>query len=334
MNLDLIQRPAFKLNCVDISGTKKATLPSQKRISNIDRNIERPSFKGTEPKARTLPQTPLQAIDLDKTGKLVTLSNKTVDQLLSIKVGDPTDIEWLNEKARLELLLQARGDLTPEQIRRELEINRPLNRDQRTVTRRKGIDPDPTIPMARKLDALTKMVLEGRVESKREQAEVAGLMAKEMGDVKKLAVLNIQQFEKISEVIERIKPPTALLDFGLTARFYDKDNFDLNAGSIIFIMLTRIRKDPEFSKTDRSQNTLNSRYFVKDFTFSPTGFPSLGLRSFIAKLGRPRNRRAFIDLEQGGLVNLVQMDQIIRNRGEKVENNPLVAVTERHLQGN
>lgn len=339
VGLDLIQRPGFRLKTIDISSQKIASLPTQKRISNIDRNIVRRGFMVNEPKARSVPDAPaLQPIELDDTGKLVTLSDKTVDQLLSITVGDPTDVKWLQEKERLELMFEAQG-LSPDEIRRELEVNRPLNRDQRTITRKKGVDPDPNIPLARKLDALTNMVLDGRAESRQEQAQVAGLMANAMKSIEGMKTLSLQQFIKIGRTINRINPPVDPVDFGLTARFYDVTNYDIDAGKINFYLMARIRKDPDFDEKDNTGNTLNYNHFVKDFSVGRpggpgrVGFPTLDVRAFLRKLTNSGSKRRFIDLERGGLVDLPQMTQIVRASGQTLTDNPLVAVTEEHLDG-
>lgn len=333
VGLDLIQRPGFKLKTVDISSQKIVPLPTQKRISNIDRNIVRRGFMVNEPKARSVPESPaLQPIELDDTGKLVTLSDKTVDQLLSITVGDPTDVKWLQEKERLELMFEAQG-LTPDQIRRELEVNRPLNREQRTITQKKGVDPDPNIPLARKLDALSNMVLDGRAESRKDQALIAGVMANTMSSIEGMKQLSIAEFVKIGKTIKRINPPVNPEDFGLTARFYDVTNYDIYSGKINFFLMARAQKDPDFEEKDTSSGTLNYNHFIKDFNMRQDGFPTLDVRQFIRKMGKPRGQRRFLDLFRGGLVNLPQMTQIVRANGQTLRDNPEVAVTESHLDG-
>jgi len=330
--LDLIQRPGFRLKTVDISSKKIVPLPKFNRVSNSDRNIVRKGFRVAEPKARSIPEPAIQPIDLDDTGKLVTLSNKTVDQLLSITVGDPTDVKWLQEKERLKLMFESQG-LSPDEIRRELEVNRPLNRDQRTITRKKSDDPDPSLPLSRKLDTLMNVVLDGRAESEREQAQIAGLMANAMKSITGMEQLSQREFQKIGQTIERINPPDDPASFGLTARFYDKDSYDANAGNINFYLMSRIRKDPRFSPDDRSQNTLNYNHFVKDFSIADTGLPTLGIRSFIRKLQNPARQRRFIDLKRGGIVDLNQLRKIVKANGEKTNNNPSVLVSELHLAG-
>jgi hypothetical protein len=330
--LDLIQRPGFRIKTVDISSKKIAPLPKFNRVSNIDRDIVRRGFRVAEVKARSIPEPAIQPIDLDDTGKLVTLSDKTVDQLLSITVGDPTDVKWLQEKERLELLFESQG-LSPNEIRRELEVNRPLHREQRTITRKKGVDPDPTLPLSRKLDALMNVVLDGRAESEREQAQIAGLMANAMKSITGMEQLTQLEFQKIGQTIERINPPDDPTSFNLTARFYDKDSYDAHAGNINFYLMSRIRKDPRFNPDDRSQNTLNYNHFIKDFSIDESGFPTLGIRSFIRKLQNPARQRRFIDLKRGGLVDLSQMRKIVKDNGEKMKNNPSVLVSELHQSG-
>ena len=99
------------------------------RHNAIASNI-RPRFAGDFDK--------LQAIDLELQGAKIQLSDKTIEEMFSTKVGDKTDTQWLTERNRLIASYTAKG-FTAEQIDRELEVNKPLGREQRKVSSKQNI---------------------------------------------------------------------------------------------------------------------------------------------------------------------------------------------------
>ena len=105
----------------------------------------------------------LQALDIETQGAKVQLSDKTIEELFKMKIPDKTDTNWIAEKNRLVVDYVARG-MTPEQIQQELEINKPLGREQRKIKSSQNFA-EASLSVGDKIEEIKNQVVDGRVES-------------------------------------------------------------------------------------------------------------------------------------------------------------------------
>ena len=155
-----MDRPAYKagINTCNCGSTEPIDLKKLNKRNGLGNyNIERRNFDAPKIRPRIAGDfDKLQAIDIETQGAKIQLSEKTIAELFKTKVGDKTDSKWLAEKARLTALYQARG-MTPLEIEREFEVNKPLGREQRKITSNQNIGQS-SLSVADKIDEIKQEV--------------------------------------------------------------------------------------------------------------------------------------------------------------------------------
>lgn len=298
-----ITRPGF------LSGTSSIiNIQDDKLRPNLLRNkrrgignyeIKRPNFIASAIKPRQHTDfDKLQAMDIANDGAKVQLSDKTIEKLLMVDIPDPSDLRWIAERDRLVAQYQAAG-MTPVQIERELNVNKPLNREQRTIKASRNIG-QATLSLSQKLYNLEKKVDEGRAESRIQQAQIIGQFALVLADTKSIAGLSNIQLNKLGEVLSRLNVPTNYKKLGLIPRYVDIAYYNNNVGLINLMFFAKVRETP-------NSKQYNYDLMVKNFAKNPTGLPAMTLRSAVSALGRLGNNRRFLDLEKGGIINMKQL---------------------------
>ena len=303
-----INRPGFR------SGTSIINIQDDKIRPNLRRNrrrgignyeIKRPNFITSAIKPRQHTDfDKLQAMDIANDGAKVQLSDKTIEKLLMVDIPDPTDLQWIAERDRLVAQYQAAG-MTPIQIERELNVNKPLNREQRTIKANRNIG-QAVLSMSQKLYNLEKKVDEGRAESRSQQAQIIGQFALVLADTKSIAGLSNIQLNKLGEVLSRLNVPSEYKKLGLIPRYVDVAYYNNNAGLINLMLLTKVREQP---------NTVKYNYdlMVKNFAKNPNdGLPAITLRSTVSALNRPGKNRRYLDLKRGGVINMNQLIEAVK----------------------
>ena len=92
-----------------------------------------------------------------------------------MKVPDKTDTKWIEAKRALVADYVLRG-MTPEQIEREIEINKPLGREQRKTARSKNFA-ESSLTLGDKIEEIKNQVVDGRVESRAQQVALLAELA-------------------------------------------------------------------------------------------------------------------------------------------------------------
>jgi hypothetical protein len=266
-----------------------------------NRDISRPNFMASEimPRQHT-DFDKLQAMDIANQGEKVRLSDETIERLLTVNIPDPTDLSWIAERNRLEALYVARG-MAPEQIARELTVNKPLGREQRTVKQNRDQVDQATLSMSQKLQELQQEVKDGRAESRVQQAQLIGQFALVLADTNAIAGLTALQLTNLGEALARVGVPTFHKRLGLIPRFVDVAFYGPNAGLINLLLFSKVREIPNTPQ-------FNYDLMVRNFAGNPAnGFPAISLRSMISALGRPGDRRRYLDLLLGGVISRRQL---------------------------
>ena len=239
--------------------------------------------------------------------------SEQLNSLLTVNVPDPTDTKWLAEKERMTAVLTAQliaqripADERPAIIARELEVNKPLGREQRSKYVKENIATT-TLNTAGKLTEIKQEITEGRAESRTQQIALLGQIANILKDVNSLRSLTSIQLADLGNSVGRLNAPTTYKDLGIPHRYVDNVFYNHNAGIINLMLFSRVR--------DEQQNDqYNYGLMVKNFARNPsTGLPAISLTSAVSALGRPGTQRRYLDLERGGLISQDTVRRIADN---------------------
>jgi uncharacterized protein YnzC (UPF0291/DUF896 family) len=241
-----IDRPSFKAVAEPISASiprfQEILVPRSDpiKIPNVDRRgignyeIQRINFLQDAPKAREL-------IDFEKLekqqereeGVKIRFGDKTFEQMFQIKEADPSDLQWLNEKRRL----LATG-LTEDQ----LQIRKPLGREQRTINKKINLaeaSQNLTQSVGDKLSVIQTALTQNRLETKQDIDAVSQEIVKLLSNVADINKISATEFVKLKQVIDRIKLPKTLKEAGFTHRLWDKAEYTAQSGVINAYIISR-----------------------------------------------------------------------------------------------
>jgi hypothetical protein len=291
-----IARPGFRAGASVVDGGAEKL---KKNIRNGlgNRDITRPNFTASKILSRQHTDfDKLQAMDIANQGVSVRLSDETLEALLTVNIPDATDLKWLNEKARLTAQFVAAG-MNPVQIARELAVNKPLGREQRTTKGKRNIG-EASLSMSQKLDELQQEVKDGRAESRVQQAQLIGQFALVLADTNAIAGLTQLQLTNLGNALARVGVPTTHKRLGLIPRFVDNDYYLANAGLINLLLFSKVRETP---------NTVDYNYdrMVRNYPADPAnGLPAIKLSSMVSMIRRAAGpNRRYIDLQRGGIIS-------------------------------
>lgn len=295
-----IKRPAFR------SSEIEPVYPEAASIDNINQrrgggnwNIERPAFLAPDIAAR-----PIQGLKTDYTTEKVAsmkLDETTLNQLFQVKIPDSTDVQWLAEKARLEAMYAAPPfNMTGDQIKRVLESNKPLGREQRTETKSRNIGQS-ELSVVNKLKELKEEIQDGKAQSMVQQAQLMGQFALVLADTNAIAALTQAQLTNLGADLARLGAPKSYLGFGLPHRFVDNHEYKADAGRINTFIYSQL--------VHNIAAGLDGKHPVFDFANHPaTGIPGYPIQTLAAGMGAIRIAdRKFLDLERLGVIDQTQL---------------------------
>lgn len=303
------KRPNFKAESVTVNEK-----PVMQRIKNYRRGIgnytlQRPGFEQPPVQPR-LKYSQFAKYQLEAISEIKDIQKDKTDLKYKarVRILDPTDYLWLREKERLKRVYERRFavlGLSPTEleaeIEKELSINKPLGRDQRTILKEtKNI-------VNSSLDPLTKMkeildeVKQGKASSLTDRQTMIQSLQKILNF--ESALDNISQSMALfyNQNFNTLQVPTDYKTFGLP-RFIDR-NFlttDDNRGKVNLLLLSKVRQgDPNIPNYDYAN-------FVKDYT-DPAGPKAIKGYEFNKRLIEMRGPALFVgdsymDLEEGALI--------------------------------
>jgi len=321
-----IQRPSFLLGAL-YKQEKQAdgidNINKRNGLGNFD--IERNNFDASKIKPRLpIDFEKLQAIDIETQGAKIQLSQKTLDELFKVKVPDITDTQWIDEKNRMVATYTAQG-MTQEQIERELQINKPLGREQRTTTKTQNIAQS-SLSTNDKLNEIKQEVEAGRAEGRTQQAALLGQLALILADTNAIDRLTQLQLNNLSLTLMRLNIPRTAKQLGLEPRFVDIDFYNANAGMINLFIFSRVQADPSYGQP----NGVSYQSPVKNFVPRANGLPPIQLNSMVSNMGLQAANRRYLDLQEVGVISYIQMTAVINNTYGGNWDNPDVSVAVAH----
>jgi len=222
------------MNTLSISGINR-------RNGLGNRDITRNNFNSTAPASRKVGFNKITAVDTGQFPTTIELGAKTLKELFKVSVPDSTDIQWLTEEARLSAQFQAQG-MTPQQIKRELKVNKPLGRGQRTTSETRSVG-QASLNNEQKLKELSEEVKEGRAEGQASQANILAQLAPIVTDVGNMEHLTRQQTNDMNMIFTRLTIASNHKQFGLP-RLIDGVFYDANESKINMFIYANVPSDP------------------------------------------------------------------------------------------
>jgi hypothetical protein len=300
-----IKRPAFKEGAV-ANSYANPNLPQNKRNGLGNRDITRDNFLAPAIKPRfTGDFDKLQTLDISEVGKPESITDNKLGYFTNIRVPDPTDFEWLREKARLEAEYTTRftnagvpANEILAMVGRELEVNKPLGRDQRTINRSSdSISSDSRLNTKEKLREIVQEVQQGRAEGQAGRVAITAQLIQIFTDTQAISTLTQLQLTNLGQALARIGVPTNHKRLGIVPRYVDNVFYNANAGMINLLLFSKVREQP---------NTVGYNYdrIVKNFpTHPPNGLPAMKLTSMVSAISLNGPNRRYLDLELGGVID-------------------------------
>jgi hypothetical protein len=314
-----INRRGFRAGQTMI-GSPVAGLTPNDRAGMGNEQITRPAFMSPKIRSRdVLDFARLQAMDIEQYGAKVQLSSKNISQLTEVKIPDPLDSKWLEEKARLTVIYTTAG-MTKEQIAEEMEINKPLGREQRTKSKTVNLSQS-NLTTGQKIDEIKEEVDAGRAESRIQQARIAGELALVFSKVNTMETLTQRQIRNLGLVLARVALPTTHAEFGIVPRIVDINYYNANSGLINLFLLANVEHSKVLGVSEEKNISLDNPVF--NFNVNAEGLPPMKLRSMVQSMSR-RGNRFYLDLNRRRTINKTQMRQIATSIGGF--DSPLVSV--------
>jgi hypothetical protein len=304
----MIQRPGIRAG----EDMPNEPVQQQQSIKNMrsgigNYTILRPGAKATSGVNRNIGFNRLSVINSENAG-VVELGSKTLAKLFEIKIPDPTDVTWIAERDRLMAKYLADG-MTKLEAELEVRTNKPLGREQRTITKRQNIG-DSNLTVSNKIAELKEEVMEGRAESSSDQAAVYLELMKVFRGVRSIQAITVQEFNDLRRIAERAYLPSDRKMLGLDATYVDRAYYDENSGKINLLFIGKLLEFEQKSRGESKEYNMN--LIVRDYSRgpkgSPDGFPAKTISSMYSAMSRgfPRRPR-YLDLDNGGIISEEQL---------------------------
>lgn len=315
-----VKRPTF-LAGTEYDDKNADPIPINERAGLGNRDITRRNFLAPPIKPRfTKSFEELQSVAVSEAGEVQSTLGNKLGYFTTVRVPDPTDRKWLQEKARLQRLFTAQftaagipANQIPALVMRELEINKPLGRDQRTVNKSADtVSNENRLSTAAKLRQIEADVRAGRAETRAGQTALTAQLTLIFNDTQAIGALTQAQLVGLGQALARIGVPTQYKRLGLIPRYVDITFYNANAGMINLLFFSKVRETP-------NTNLYNYDKLVRNFVDDPiNGLPvvpavpvnrqgAIKLTSMVGSLGRPGGDRRYIDLERGGVISRAQL---------------------------
>lgn len=305
-----IQRPSFRIGTTQIKHEDPSQKFTNKRNGLGNHDITRRNFDASEIRPRIIDFEKLQAIDLETQGVKIQLGERTIEELFKTKVGDTTDTKWIEEKDRLTADYKARG-MSTQEIERELEVNKPLGREQRKVTSSQNIGQS-NLSVADKIQEIKQEVVDGRAESRLQQATLTGQLTLIFANTQVIENFTKLQLIDLSRTVARLNIPRNYQQMGFP-RFVDVAYYTANQGVINLFIFSNVADDKNL---DLDKPVYNFAGAGKQ----TTGLPSVKLTTMISALGRQGNDRRYLDLGRRGLISKAQLISVVKVLAKEWDN--------------
>ena len=254
-----ITRPAY-ISGGTYTQTKQATVNiANDRAGVGNRTIIRPAFEEEAPMARSVFDFDrLQALDIEQAGTKVQLGESTLSKLFEVKVPDEKDTQWTEERDRLVRVLRTSG-MNDQQIEEELRINKPLGREQRTVSKMQNIGTS-GLGVSDKLKEIREEITAGKAQTLAARAILTGQIAMILDNQARVERLNGLELENISRTLDQLKAPRGWRVWDFPSRVVSGAMFNANSGQYIAYLMANLSGDRSRNKPVLSWDSKKREY--------------------------------------------------------------------------
>ena len=308
----MIKRPYFQFGAV-LQDTTAPPLSEiiPKRMGTGNYQIKRDNFTNSDPKPRNPRFDDFKITGLEKRGSDKGLGDKTLSELFSVDVDDPSDNLWLAEKQRLtNKYLNQQNPLTPEQIKLELLAHKPLGRDQRKIRKRDNVASS-ALSFRSKLEEMEQEIREGRAVDSVKLATIEGQLNNILSSTNDISSMTQQQLNELAEMLEALHIPRTHEELGLP-RIIGNDYYKLKSGIINMFLL----------KNAENHAVLSLQKPIFGITNNP-----INLSSMVSSMGLPNNNKQFLDLGNREMLNIQGLINLVNDIPEGF-NNPAIGLSE------
>ena len=298
-----IKRPAFKAGTVFEQKKKLDPLTKSVRSGLGNRDITRINFLAAPIKPRSVPE-------IKELGASEIVTDTDLGYITKIKVPDPTDFEWIREKKRLDQKYTDAfrdagfpADEIPAMVARELEINKPLGRDQRKVVRKTSdIVTDNRLNVNQKLAEIAEEVKQGRLEGTVDRTKIAANILLILGGAARVE-FSKNGILQLKALLKSTGMPKDRKNLGIRPRFVDINYYNDKRGLVNLLIFNNLRDVRESKDYDYTHP-------VKDFSTSrESGLPAITLEEAKRQMRLRSRNRKFLDLDRVGLVSVEQIEE-------------------------
>lgn len=277
----------------------------------------RHGFTAPDPAGRQIYNDDIErTFNEEKETLTVNLSKSSLEKLFNVAVGDPTDRKWLEEKERMVRQYKAQG-LSDAEIEQELKTNKPLGREQKTIQKQQNIA-ESSLSLSDKLKEIDEEVKSGKVVSTQERAALTGQLAAVLNRVDVTGGIIGPELLRLSNLIQSLNVPTTYQGLGIPFRFIDIDYFKRISGLVSLLLFSKAKERPLVGLYERDNN-------IKRFDIDPVkGVPTAAvhgvrpdregavkMQAAVKGMNTADDKRLFLDLERGGLINMAQLKQFM-----------------------
>jgi hypothetical protein len=268
-----------------------------KRMGTGNYNIKRDNFSQSEAKPRNPRFDDYHIKGLEKRGSDRGLGDKTLSELFSVDVPDPSDSVWLAEKRRLITKYEGDG-IMPEQIKIELMSHKPLGRDQRKIRKQDNVATS-ALSFNKKLEEMEQEIREGRAVDSGKLALIEGQLNGILASTSDISSMTQQQLGELANMLEALHIPRTHEEMGLP-RIIGTSYYKDNAGIVNMFLLKNAENDANLS--------LNRP--IMGITNKP-----MSLNSMVSGMGANGDRKLFLDLGKRQMLNIQMLPGVANDIG-------------------
>ena len=226
-----LTRKGYRLGTSSYTTPTVPNLRPNRRTGIGNSAIVRNNFEAAPVASRAMRIVPFEKLQLQtlaSEGVKVALGDKTIEKIINIQVDDPSDAEWIAERARRKALGESDE---------QLNNKPPLGRPQRKIKRTTLVE-QKNLAFEDKLEQLTTAVNAGFASSNADRAKVVSELALLVDRVRSLVNLTRDQVDMITEITEKVQFPK---DWRAVApsRYLTREEFQANKGMLLLYILNK-----------------------------------------------------------------------------------------------
>ena len=307
------------------TNTHAPDLKKNNRAGRGNKLLERHNFKAAPIQGRDINRfQALQVLALNES-KTVELGAATLGKLLEVKEPDPLDTKWTSEKARLKAILIAKG-LSDVEAETELKSNKPLGREQRTVTKTKSLG-QANLSIDKKLDELKQEVDDGKAENLTGRATLLARLTLILSKAQGVETLSANNRFKINQLLAKSGIGTLRpFDLGIPD-IVDWEWVNANNGNNRAILeLFLLSKVGTTSRITQQQPVLDNN------KSSSNNANLNALSTMYAKMRLNTDQRMFLVVPQNKFYSIISMRAILRNPNNAIRKDSVALSNEPSLR--